>query len=231
MKKRILTLWILGMLFQAGFSQLTKGPGIITGKIKMNKPSQSVASRSATNPTQCGSDTSLFPDLSSTGYSSLLIGNGQFFGQFYAAPQDITVSGFRFYSYLPYDTLLKRKKVTVACKLYEAGGDSLPTGSALAVAYTTIDTIVGNITLARIVKNVAFSKPVTVSKNYILVVEYDSSTTRPAVVTNSWNNGDGEGRNLSCASISGKWYRGLTLNVSGVPFDCHIQLYPFVSYK
>ena len=36
--------------------------------------------------------------------------------------------------------------------------------------------------MARIVKNVAFSKPVTVSKNYILVVEYDSSTTRPAVV-------------------------------------------------
>ncbi len=231
MKKRILTLWVLGMLFQAGFSQLTPAPGVITGKIKMNKPSQAAASRSATNPTQCGSDTSLFPNLSSTGYGSLLIGNGQFFGQFYAAPQEITVSGFRFYSYLPYDTLLKRKKVTVACKVYEAGGDSLPTGSAIAVGYTTIDTVVGALTLARLTRNVAFSKPVTLTKNYVLVVEYDSSTTRPAVVTNSWNNGDGEGRNLSCASISGKWYRGLALNVSGVPFDCHIQLYPFVSYK
>lgn len=231
MKKRILSIWVLGLILQSGFAQLTQAPGVITGKIRMNKPSITAASRSASNPTTCGSDTSLFPNLSSTGYGSLLIGNGQFFGQFYAAPQDITVSGFRFYSYLPYDTLSKRKKVTVACKLFEAGGDSLPTGSALAVGYTTIDTVLGSLTLARLTRNVEFNKPVTVSKNYVLVVEYDSSTTRPAVVTNSWNNGDGEGRNLSCASISGKWYRGLALNVNGVPFDCHAQFYPFVSYK
>jgi hypothetical protein len=234
--KKALHFFVAIFLFsQTSFAQLIEGPGKISGTVKMNritgKPS-SFAKRSATNPTQCGSDTSYFVNIASTSYSSLLVSNTLAFGQFFDAPQEITISGFRFYAYLPYDTGRKVKSTYVKCSVYEAGGDSLPTGSPLATELVRIDTVQGNLLLTRIARNVVFSTPVKTSKNYILTVECDSSQfSRPGLVTNSWANGDGEGRNINCAKLQAQWYRGLTLNVGGVTFDCHIQLYPFVKYK
>lgn len=233
MKKQLLTFLLSICLLGSAFGQLIEGKGKLMGTIKMNKINgREISKRSASNPKQCGTDTSYFPNLSSTGYGSLNIGNGQSFGQFFAAPQEITVTGFRFYAYLLYDTNTRVTSTTVNARIYEAGGDSLPTGSALASVSIKIDTLSGNLTLNRLVRDVEFKSPVVTSKNYILVVESDSTlASRPAIVTNSWANGDGEGRNIACASIAGKWYRSLVLNVGGVQFDCHVQYYPFVSYK
>lgn len=234
--KKALHFFVAIFLFsQTAFAQLIEGPGKISGTVKMNrvtgKPS-SFEKRSATNPTQCGSDTSYFANIASTGYSSLLVSNTLAFGQFYDAPQEITVSGFRFYAYLPYDTVRKVKSTYIKCSVYEAGGDSLPTGSPLASEIVKIDTVQGNLLLTRIQHDVFFSTPVKTTKNYILTIECDSSQfSRPGLVTNSWANGDGEGRNINCARLQSQWYRGLTLNVGGVTFDCHVQLYPFVKYK
>ncbi len=235
MKKALHFIVAIFLFSQTSFAQLIEGPGKISGTVKMNritgKPS-SFAKRSATNPTQCGSDTSYFVNIASTSYSSLLVSNTLAFGQFFDAPQEITISGFRFYAYLPYDTGRKVKSTYVKCSVYEAGGDSLPTGSPLATELVRIDTVQGNLLLTRITRNVVFSTPVKTSKNYILTVECDSSQfSRPGLVTNSWANGDGEGRNINCAKLQAQWYRGLSLNVGGVTFDCHIQLYPFVKYK
>lgn len=233
MKKQLLTCFLSLFLWSSAFGQLIEGKGKLVGSIKMDKINgREISKRSASNPKQCGTDTSLFPNLSSTGYGSLIIGNGQSFGQFFSAPQEIKVTGFRFYAYFLYDTATKVTSTYVNAKIYEAGGDSLPTGSALASVSLKIDTISGNLSLNRLVRQVEFTNPVVTTKNYILVVECDSALrSRPAIVTNSWGNGDGEGRNIACASIAGKWYRSLVLNVGGVPFDCHVQYYPFVSYK
>ena len=235
MKKALLYFVAVFLFSPTSFAQLIEGPGKITGTVKMNRvtgPPSNFDKRSATNPTQCGSDTSYFVNIASTAYSSLLVSNTLAFGQFYDAPQEITISGFRFYAYLPFDTARKVTSTYVKCSVYEAGGDSLPTGSPLASELVRIDTVQGNLLLTRITHNVVFTTPVKTLKNYILTIECDSSTySRPGIVTNSWANGDGEGRNINCARLQTQWYRGLSLNVGGVTFDCHIQLYPFVSYK
>src|SRR6056300_174146 len=91
----------------------------------------SINKRSASNPTQCASDTVTFPSYGSTAYNLINASSTLAFGQFYDAPQDITVSGFRFFATLPFDTTTKRTSGYVTCSVYEAGQDSLPTGNPL----------------------------------------------------------------------------------------------------
>ncbi len=187
--------------------------------------------RSASNPTQCASDTVTFPSYSSSAYNLINASSTLSFGQFYGAPQDITISGFRFYATLPYDTITGRTSAFINCSVYEAGQDSLPTGNPLISKAVRIDTTMGTLFLNRIKHDVVFDSAITVNKDYVLVLSIDTTGYSISAVSNSWGNGDGEQRNLSCANLNGKWYRGLSLNVSGTQFDCHMQFYPFVSYS
>lgn len=236
--KKILLLLLTITASIGAYAQLVSVNKEIVGPkpIKFN-PKDRLTNRSATNPTVCGSDTSYFPNLSTSisggayQYRSLLVGPGQSLGQFYGAPQEITVSGFRFYGFYQWDTTVKIGRTSVTCKLYKAGPDSLPTGKALASTVVYIDTIGGTLYLNKIRRDAVFTTPVKCNFPYIITVESDSSSAKPAVVSNAWQYGDGEGRNLAVGSVSGKWYRCLQLNVGGVSFDAHMQFYPFVKYN
>lgn len=191
-----------------------------------------IQSRSATNPTRCDGDTSMFPSYGSTAYNSITIKKGSSLGQFFDAPQTMTVSGFRFYGFSVTPTPAKSVKINLICNLYKAGADSLPSGTPIASDTITVDTVMGSsIPLSRITLNADFGKAVTVTGPYIVCVESDSSTALAAVVCNSYTNGDGKKRNLCVGSVSGKWYRCMSLNIGGTVFNSHMQMYPFVGYK
>lgn len=193
--------------------------------------SSNINKRSASNPTQCAPDTVTFPSYSATGYSLINANNTLSFGQFYDAPQDITISGFRFFATLPYDTTTGKTSGYVTCSVYEAGQDSLPTGNPLISKAVRIDTTMGTLFLSRIQHDVVFDSAITVNKAYVLVVSVDTAGYNVSVLSNSWTNGDGEQYNFHCAMLNGRWYRGLSLSVNQVSFDCHMQFYPFVSYS
>jgi hypothetical protein len=199
-------------------------------KQHVSKKNTSISKRSASNPTQCGTDTSNFTDLSTTAYPLIAVSNNQSAGQYFGANQEITVKGFRFFAYVPWSTTTQITSWDVYAKIYNAGPDSLPRGAAIDSVLITLDTVTGPLSFARLTRDAVFSKPVKVSNDYVLTVETQANTTPPSIVTNSWNNADGEGRNLSMVQLNGRWFRGLNVTVGGVPFDAHFQMLPFVSY-
>lgn len=212
-------------------AQLQSEKRIVIGNSVQHNPFQ-VGSRSATNPKACTGDTSYFPSYGTTGYRFVTVRNGSSLGQFFGANQDITVSGFRFHAMANATSPARPVFIRMRCNLYKAGADSLPTGSPLASDTVTIDTVMGtNIYLNQIQFDAVFKKPVTVNYPYIIAVECDSTTVSASLITNDWTKGDGKKKNIGCGSVSGKWYRNLQLNISGVQFDADMQLYPFVKYK
>lgn len=223
------------LIFLLLFSGALKAQITSTGHVILNDIGlghKKLQHRSVSNPTACSGDTSMFPSYGSTAYNSITIKKGSSLGQFFDAPQAMTVSGFRFYGFSVTPSPARSVKINLICNLYKAGADSLPSGTPIASDTIMVDTVMGtSIPLSRIVLNADFGKPVKVSGPYIVVVESDSVTALAAVVCNSYANGDGKKRNLCVGSVSGKWYRCLNLNIGGTVFNAHMQMYPFVGYK
>ena len=187
--------------------------------------------RSVSKPTACKSDTSYFAQQGTTGWRFVTLRSGSSLGQFYGAPQSLTVSGFRFFALANTVTPARQVFIRLRCNLYKAGADSLPSGSPIASDTITVDTVMRtNVYLTDIQYNAVFKKAVTLNYNYILTVECDSTNVSASLITNDWTRGDGKKRNLGCGSVSGKWYRNLQLNIAGVTFDADVQLLPFVKY-
>ena len=233
MKQRIILAFTV-LISTVSFGQIQSVPGNINGKIykmSFSRPQhQKLNKRSASNPTTCGQDTVAFTDLASTGYGQISVGNGQATGQFFGVNQEITISGFRFYAYTPWDSNARVTSRDVWCKIYEANKDSLPTGAAIDSVKVTLDTITGVLTFARLTKDAVFNKPIKISKPYVLTLECSNTNNIPLTICNSYANRDGEGRNISTVKVGGRWLRSLALNVGGVTFDAHFQFLPFVSY-
>ena len=120
MKKQLFFTFFKG-IFAIGFGQIKSVPGHVNGSpVNIQVASKNIQKRGLTNPSSCGTDTTSFTDLSSTGYPLIAIGNGQQVGQFFGASQEITVKGFRFYAYTPWDTAAKNKFRNVYAKIYKA---------------------------------------------------------------------------------------------------------------
>lgn len=197
----------------------------------VHKLSREMSLRSATKPTACKTDTVQYTLYKATALNSISVRKGSSLGQFFSAPQTLTVHGFRFFGWALSATAASKYTIRVICNLYKAGTDSLPTGSPVASDTITIDTTFGGGRLTVLQKDVFFKKAVTLNYGYIIAVECDSVTTGAGVVANSWSAKNGKRENLLCGSVSGKWYRGLNLNISGVALDADMNYYPFVSYN
>ena len=210
--------------------QSPSGPVIVSNLVE-NKPFENTR-RSVAKPTSCNTDTSYFVQYGNKGYRFVTLRSGSSLGQFYGAPQDLTISGFRLFAVANSVTPARPVFIKLRCHLYKAGSDSLPTGLPLASDTVTVDTIMrSSVLLTDVQFDAKFKNPVTLNYNYILVVDCDSTTVTASLITNDWTQGDGRKRNLGCGSVSGKWYRNLQLNISGVTFDADAQLYPFVKYN
>jgi hypothetical protein len=186
--------------------------------------------RSSANPTACGIDTVDFPRFRARALQTVTMFEGRGLGQFYGAPQKITLHGATFYAFIagnppPVNT------TKVFVNLYRADADSLPTGSPLRSDTVTIDTVFGNGQIVTFERHASF-RPIDIDFDYIVVVETPRSDTfRVAVVTNNWNQNDGRGDFFNCGSINGIWYRGRNLNIGNAPFDADILINPHVSYR
>lgn len=202
-----------------------------------NKSSNGQSHGKATNhPTQCGGDTldygyekliaNLYVNSSASSLRAVNISTGYRLGQFYTAPDDITISGFKFYGWA-LDTTAN--PVTVYCEVYEAGADSLPTGLPVRADTLLIDTTFRNGVLDSITHYANFA-PYTTDKPYIVVVR-STDSVRVAIVGNDYIKKDGFGENYACGSIGGRWYRCLNLNIGGNTLDFDMLLEPFVTYK
>lgn len=231
MKKQLLCLFIFFCgIWASSTAQFQPAPQQIIGMTPVLQPN-SLQTRSASQPKKCSSDTVQFTAYGSTAYNTISIRTGSSLGQFFGAPQTLTVQGFKFYAYAIPTNPARKFTIQLRCNIYKAGADSLPTGNPLASDTIEVDTVMGSsIPLARIERLAWFSKPLTLSDAYIVVLECDSANVSAGVVSNSWNAGNGRKRNLACGSVSGRWYRALSLNVGGITLDADMQFYPVVKY-
>ncbi len=184
--------------------------------------------RSASNPKACGVDTVEFPRYRGTAFFTVTVSQGRSLGQLYECPQPLVLSGFTFYAFVAANPP-SPKKMNLICNVYNAGSDSLPTGSPLRSDTILIDSTFGGGLLSRIEKHASF-KPITLTGKYIITIETDSANLNAGLVTNSYSAGNGQRHNLNCGSISGLWYNGRNLNIGGVSFNCDILLHPHVKY-
>jgi len=185
--------------------------------------------RSADNPTSCTADTLDFARFRASSLQTVTMYDGRGLGQFYGAPQRITLHGATFFAFIagtptPLTT-------TVYVNLYRADADSLPTGAPLRSDTITVDSTFGNGQLVILQKNASFN-PIDIDFDYIIAVESAvSDTFNVAVVANNWNNRDGRGAFFNVGSINNVWYRGRNLNIANVAFDADMLINPHVSYK
>ena len=187
------------------------------------------AKRSMQNPKSCATDTVEYPYNKASAYLTVSVAKGRGLGQLYSCPKPLVVTGFTFYAFvLPIHKTAK--KMELICRLYKAGADSLPSGLPLRSDTLSIDSTLMGGRLAFIEKHASFTS-ITLDSNYIVTVETNDDTLTAGVVTNNYQNRDGDRENLNCGSISGLWYSGRNLNVGGQAFDCDILLHPHVRYQ
>ena len=213
----------------AGYSQLSEIKVKITDDLPKYTDLKSYK-KSATIPKKCGNDTIEYARRKASAFNSISMRKNYSLGQIYGAPQDITIYGFTFYAWALANPPID-KTVRLICNIYKAGTDSLPSGSPLRSDTVTVDSTFGNGLLTKLEKRATFKSPVTVNYPYILTVESDSVNLNAGLVASQWTNKDGDRANLLCGSVSGKWYRGLSLNIGGNTLDADMQFYPHVSYK
>ncbi|MBI1305902.1 MAG: T9SS type A sorting domain-containing protein [Bacteroidetes bacterium] len=227
--KKASTLVLILLLFGKAFGQFV--PAHVKLKDDLNTVNNSIeqklGKKGGGTLIACQGDTLDYARYKASAYTGINISTGYRLGQYFEAPGEVTVSGFDFYAW---QSMQSKAVVAVYAQLYEAGADSLPYGNAIRTDTIFIDSTFGGGVLTKLQKRAVFSTPYTTTKPFIIVL-VSNDTNRVAVVTNSYQNGDGDNENLGCGSIGGRWYQFDDLNIGGVPLNCDVVLEPFVNYK
>lgn len=172
----------------------------------------------------CGPDTLGYTRAKATANSEYTLSvqsNFLSYGQYYDAPQGITVSGLCFYGRAIGNT---NATVTVRGMLYDFNpGDSLPFGAPIVQGSVEVDTSYhnGNMDMMRYCLN--FSEPVTMYNGYVLTLETDS--TLPIKIYGS-SNGDGGFERLALAKFGSPWNKMISF---AADIDFHIE--PIIDYS
>ncbi|MES2691692.1 MAG: T9SS type A sorting domain-containing protein, partial [Bacteroidota bacterium] len=155
--------------------------------------------------------------------------SGNTFAQWYPVDQSVSVSGFDFFAWQSAGT---SAVITLTCKMFIAGPDSMPSGLALASTTVTVDSTFGAGLLSGLLKQAKFSLPVTVTAAYVVTVE-TSSPTNVSVISNNWSAVPPNGRNewLSSVKINNNFIRGYNINVGTAVFNADFMFLPYVSYN
>ena len=187
-----------------------------------------VGGQMMTATTSCGPDTVYYPLAKTSTLRTLSFGGGTAFGQWYPAPQSITINGMSFYAFVDSAT---NASINLLCEVYSAGPDSLPTGPPLASATISIDSNFYNGSLAQLEKHVAFASPVTVTGPYVMVVQ-NSSTISAAIVVSDYLGlpPDGLQEWLANVQINGTWFNSRDVTIASIPFDADVLIHPHVTY-
>ena len=166
----------------------------------------------------CGVDTVNYTYNKVSAFQSITLNastSGSIFAQFYPVAGAITVSGFEFFAWQAAGT---STVVTLTCKIYSAGADSMPSGSALRSVSVNVDSTFGGGLLSVLRKKANFSSPLTTSSAYVITVE-TSSSVNVAVVSNSWTASPQDGRSewLSSVKIGSSFVRSYNVTIGTSP--------------
>ena len=179
----------------------------------------------------CGMDTLFYPNAKATSLKGLLVNNAtsaEKAGQYYDAPQPVTIYGFRFYAWK-----IDGKggiSTNAVCQVYHANPvDSLPMGPALVTLNVPVDTTYGNGMLSVLEKTVNFPAPITVSGPYVLVVG-NPTPNSIGIVLNDYQSHDGLHEWLGMADLGGTWNHGWQVSFGPDIFDCDVLIDPVVTY-
>ncbi len=227
MKSILLT---VSILFSAcSFAQLLEVPNV---NFSMpNNDASLVPNTSLAKVQACGPDTNGYLFAKATALQALNINNAtsaSSIGQYYDAPQAITISGVSFYAYKI--DLVGGVSMTATVQVFNVGADSLPIGAALTTTTVTIDTnfYAGDMALLR--KHATFTTPITVTNKYLVVIS-NSTATPMGLIFNSWTAFDGGQEWLADVRIGATWYRSYDINVGGAPFDADGIFEPHLTYS
>lgn len=183
---------------------------------------------------QCGTDTVNYTYNKTTTLNTVSLNNatsGNAFAQWYPSPQNITIHGFEFFAW---QTAMNSTIVTLTCRVYLAGTDSLPLGAPLASVNVPVDSTFGGGMLTALRKKAIFPIAITTANpnGYVLTIE-TSSATNVAVVANSWTASPPNGRAewLSSVRIGTAFIRSYNINIGGPVFNADFIMQPFVSYN
>lgn len=183
---------------------------------------------------QCGTDTVNYTYNKTTALNTVSLNNatsGNAFAQWYPSPQNITIHGFEFFAW---QTAMNSTIVTLTCRVYLAGIDSLPLGAPLASVAVSVDSTFGGGMLTALRKKAIFPTAITTANpnGYVLTIE-TSSATNVAVVANSWTASPPNGRAewLSSVRIGTAFIRSYNINIGGPVFNADFIMQPFVSYN
>ncbi len=238
-----LVIWlVLFGISKLSIAQMRHSEMVISSKAKVKRELikfdlrskiNGIQKRDGANPSICAVDTSEYSDVgSSLNYRLVNLGDNQDVGIFFNAPQEITLNGFRFFAFLPWDSVLQSTTVDVWCKVYEAGVDSLPMGNPIDSVKINIDTIQGNLDFVNTKKDIVFSSPLTIDHNYVITIENKATGSAvPNIISNNWNTADGLGLNLSKVRLNNRWYHSRDINIDGITFDANFIIFPFVKYN
>lgn len=171
----------------------------------------------------CGPDTLRYTQAKASGNSEYTLSvqsNFLQYGQYYTAPQGITVSGLCFYGRALGNT---NATATIKGHLYDfSPQDTLPFGAPLVSGTVEVDTSYHNGNMAQMKYTITFSQPVTMFNGYIVALEADS--TLPVKIYGN-NNGDGGFERLSVAQFGWPWNKMIFFASDN---DFHIE--PIVNY-
>ena len=201
------------------------------GDIQMPAPQATFSGINSLEKSQaCGPDTNGYAMAKATGLEALSINNATSagaVGQYFDAPQSLSLSGVSFYAWKADATAGITMNVLV--EIFAAAPDSTPTGLALASTMAAVDTVFGAGTLDALRKHAMFTTPVTVSSAYVVVIS-NATATPLSMVFNSWTAADGGQEWLSSVQIGANWLRSYGVNVGGSVFDADCLFEPHVSY-
>ncbi|UPT66195.1 MAG: PKD domain-containing protein [Sphingobacteriales bacterium JAD_PAG50586_3] len=171
----------------------------------------------------CGPDTLRYTQAKASGNSEYTLStqsNFLSYGQYYTAPQGITVSGLCFYGRAIGNT---SATATITGHLYDfSPQDTLPFGAPLVSGTVEVDTSFHNGNMSQMRYCIIFSEPVTMFNGYIVALETDS--TMPIKIYGN-NNGDGGFEKLSVTKYGWPWVNMLSF---AADVDFHIE--PIVTY-
>lgn len=227
MKKILLSLFIGGIAFSAS-SQNNNVLQEMDAAIHFDK--NQLLTPTAKGTTPCSTDTVDYTLAKATGLAALTLNNAtsaQALGQYFNAPQSLTLHGATFYAYKVDAT--GGITIDVDVEVYLAGADSMPTGAPLLSMTVPVDTTFGGGSLTALEKTAAFASPIVVTQPYVVVVS-NNSPNGIGAVCNSYTAGDGAQEWLCGVNLFGNWTRPYDVVVGGNAFDADMLIHPMVSY-
>jgi|GEM_PF-2115353 len=182
-----------------------------------------------TTTATCGPDTLLYPLAKTNGFPILNFSDTVAVGQWYDAPQSVTISGFSFFAFVDSAT---SQTVPLVCNVFAAGADSLPVGGPLATTVVTIDSNFFGGSVALLEKHATFPTAITVTGPFVVTVTNNSPIT-VGTLSNDYTAtpADGLGEQLSSVFINGGWLDASLLTLGGNVFDADFLIHPHVTYQ